>query len=73
MFRRLPTNCQRKLFNLLARLDTDATIDKATNLNRAELCQSSLYVFMNDSQTVDELPTKIHLWARQYTGATINE
>ena len=28
---------------------------------------------MNDPETADELPTEIHLWARQYTGATINE
>ena len=48
------------------RLDTDATINEVTPLNRAELCecvvflhsQSSLTVLMNDPQTADELPTK---------------
>ena len=48
------------------RLVTDATINEIAPLNRAELCesvvflhrQSSLTVLMNDLQTADELPTK---------------
>ena len=67
MIYRLPTNCRRKLFHLWARLDTDATINEITPLNRTELresvvflhSQSSLTVLMNDPQTAEELPTKI--------------
>ena len=67
MNHRLPTNCRRKLFYLWARLDTDATINEETPFNRAELCesvvflhsQSILTMLMNDSKTADELPTKI--------------
>ena len=68
MIHRPPTNCRRKLFNLWAGLDKDATINEITPLNRAELCenvifflhsQRSLTVLMNDPQTADELPTKI--------------
>ena len=67
MIHRSPTNCQRKLFHLWARLDTHATINEVTPLNRAELCksvvflhsQSILIMLIHDSQTADELPTKI--------------
>ena len=68
MTHRLPTNCQRKLFNLWARLKREETINEITPLNRAELrgsvfvihSHSSLTVLINDPQTVaDELPTKI--------------
>ena len=67
MIHRLPTNCRQKLLHLWAGLHTDGTINEVTPLNRAELCesvvflhsQSSLTVLMNDPQTVDELPTKI--------------
>ena len=67
MNHRLPTNCRRKLFHLWARLDTEATINEVIPLNRAELCervvflhsQSILTMLMNDSQTADEVPTKI--------------
>ena len=56
-----------KLFHSWARLNTDATINVVISLNRAELCesvdflhrQSILTMHVNDSQTVDELPTKI--------------
>ena len=59
----LPT----KLYHLLARLDTDATINEGTLLNPAELCESVVFLhspsiltmLINDSQTADELPTKI--------------
>ena len=48
-------------------LVTDAAINEVISLNRAELCesvvflhsQSILTMLMNDSQTADELPTKI--------------
>ena len=65
-----------------AKLDKDATITEVTPLNRAELCesvvflysQSSLTVLMNDAETADELPTKLFpLWARLYTDTTINK
>ena len=54
-------------FHLWARLDTDATINEVTSLNRIELresvvflhSQSILTMLMNDSHTADELPTKI--------------
>ena len=67
MIHRLPTNCQQKLLHLLARLHTDATINKVTPLNRAELSesvvliysQSSLTVLMNDPKIADEMPTNI--------------
>ena len=67
MIHRLPTNYLQKLFHLWARLDTDATINEAIPLNRAELCESVVFLhrnsiqtmLMNDSQTADELPTKI--------------
>ena len=67
MIHRLPTNCRQNLLHLWARLHTDATINEVTPLNRAELCesvvflhsQSSLTVLMNDPQTADEMPTKI--------------
>ena len=57
----LPT----KLFHLWARLHTNATVNEVTHLNRAELCeslvflhsQSILTMLINDSQTADELPT----------------
>ena len=56
-----------KLLHLLARLHTVATINEVTHLNRAELfksvvfldSQSILTMLMYDSQTADELPTKI--------------
>ena len=59
-----------KLFHLWARLDTDATINEVTPLNRAELCesvvflhsQSILTMLMNNSQTADELSTKYILF-----------
>ena len=82
MIHRLPTNCRRKLFHLLARLDTDATKNEVTPLNSAELCESVVFLhsqiiltmLMNDSKTADELPTKLyHLLARLDTDATINE
>ena len=67
MIHRLPTNCRRKLFHLWARLDTDGTINEVPPLNRAALCESVVFLHrrsiltmhMNDSQTADELPTKI--------------
>ena len=67
MIHRLPTNCRRKLFHLWARLDTDATVNEVAPLNHAELCESVVFLhsqiiltmLMNDSQTADELPTKI--------------
>ena len=67
MIHRLPTNCRQKLFNLWARLHTDATINEVIPLNRAELfesvvflhSQSILIMLTNESQTADELPTKI--------------
>ena len=67
MIHRLLTNCQQKLFHFWARLQTDATINEVVPLNRAELCesvvslhsQSILTILMNESQTVDEVPTKI--------------
>ena len=67
MIHRLPTNCRQKLFHLWARLHTDATINEVIPLNHAELCesvvflhsQSILIMLMNDSQTADEVPTKI--------------
>ena len=67
MIHRLPSNYRRKLFHFRARLDTDGTINEVTPLNRAELCesvvflhsQSSMTVIMNDPQTASELPTKI--------------
>ena len=70
MIHRLPTNYRRKLFHVWAKLDTDATTNEVTPLNRAELCesvvflhsQSILTMLMNDSQTADELPTKIILF-----------
>ena len=66
MIHRLPMNCRQKLLHLWARLDTDATINEVTPLNRAELCervvfqnsQSSPTVLMNYPQIADELPTK---------------
>ena len=66
MIHRLPTNCRLKLFHLWARLEGEGTINEITPLNRAELCesvvflhsQSSLSVLMKDPQTADELPTK---------------
>ena len=60
----------------------NATEIEVTPMNRAELCesivflhsQSSLTVLMNDPQTADELPTNyFHLRARLDTDATINE
>ena len=72
-----------KIITFDARLHTNATINEVTPLNHAELCesvvgflhsQSSLTVLMNDSQSGDELPTKLfHLRARLHTDATINE
>ena len=67
MIHTLPTNCRRKLFHLWARLDTVETINEVIPLNRTKLCesvvflhsQSILTMLMNDSQTADELPTKI--------------
>ena len=61
------TDCQRKLFHLWARLDIDATINEVTPLNRAELCESVVFLhsrriltmLMNDSQTADESLAKI--------------
>ena len=44
MIHRLPTNCRRKLFHLWARLDTDTTINEGTLLNRAELCESVVFL-----------------------------
>ena len=81
MIHRLPTNCRQNLFHFWARLHTDATVNEVTHLNRTELCesvvflhsQSILTMFINDSQTADELPTKLfHLWARLHTDATVN-
>ena len=59
----LPT----KIIHFSARLDTDATINEVILLNRTELCESVVFLhsrsiltmLMNDSQTADELPTKI--------------
>ena len=67
MIHRLPTNCRRKLFHLWARSDTEATLNEVIPLNRAELCesvvflhsQSILTMLMNNSHTADEMPTKI--------------
>ena len=64
---RLPTNYRQKLFHLWARLVTDANINKVNPLNRAELCESEVFLhsqiiltmLKNDSKTADELPTKI--------------
>ena len=79
MIHRLSTNCRQKIFRLCARLHTDATVKEVTHLNRAELCesvvflhsQSILTMLINDSQTADELPTKLfHLLARLHTDAT---
>ena len=66
MIHRLPTNCRRKLFHLCARLETDATMNEVTPLNRAEFCESVVFLhsqiiltmLMQDSHTADELPTK---------------
>ena len=57
----------KKLFRLWARLNTDAIINEVTPLNGAKLCESVVFLhsqiiltlLMNDSQTADELPTKI--------------
>ena len=62
----LPANCRQNLFHLWARLHTDATINGAIPLNRAELCESLVFLhnnniltmLMNDLQTADQLPTK---------------
>ena len=63
----MPTNCRQRLLHLWARLHTDAAKNEVTSLNRAELCESvvflhsqlSLTVLMNDPQTADELPSII--------------
>ena len=61
----LPTDCRRKLFHLRASHAIDAIINEITPPNRAGLHESvvftqcSLTMLMNDSQTADELPTKI--------------
>ena len=85
MNHRMPTNCWQKLFQFWAWTHTDATINEIISLNRAELCesvvflhsQSILTMLMNDSHTADEMPTKcrrklFHLWARLDTDGTIN-
>ena len=67
MIHRLPTNGRRKLFHLWVRLHTDATIIEVIPMNRVELfervvvlhSQIILTMFINDSHTADELPTKI--------------
>ena len=67
MSHRQPTNCRQKLFHLWARRHTDATTNEVIPLNRAELCESVVFLhsqriltmLMNDSQTADELPMKI--------------
>ena len=59
----LPT----KIITFVCELNTDATINEVTPLNRGKLCESgdflyiqrSLIVLMNDLQTADELQTKI--------------
>ena len=73
MIHRKPTNCWRKLFHLWARLDTDATINEVTPLNRAKLCKTVDYytgkVFWLCTWMIHRLPTNcrrkvFHLWAR---------
>ena len=67
MIHRLPTNCRQKLFQLWARLRTDATINEVILLNHVEMFESVVFLHsqsirdmhMNGSQTADELPTKI--------------
>ena len=82
MIHRLPTKCQRKLFQLLVRLDTDATINEVTPLNRAELSESVVFFTVKVvwiwSSMIHRLPTNsrqklFHLWARLLTDATMNE
>ena len=56
-----------KSFICLVRLVTDATINEAIYLNRAELCESVVFLhspsiltmLMNYSQTAEESPTKV--------------
>ena len=65
MIHRLPKNCRKKILHLWARLDTDATINEITHLNRTELRESIVFLTQSKSLTVlmnedaNELPTKI--------------
>ena len=79
MIHKLPTNYRQKLLYLWARLNTAATMNVITPLNRGGLCESvvflhrqrSLIVLMNYPQTADELPTKvISLLTRLHRDAT---
>ena len=82
MVHKLSTNCWRNLFHLWASLDTDATINEVTPLNRAELCE--IVVFLHRqvvwicSWMIHRLLTNcrqklFHLWARLHIDAIINE
>ena len=82
MIHRLPTKCKRKLFHLFVRLDTAATINGVTPLNRAELSERIVFLHSQSSRIcswmIHRLPTNsrqtfFHLWARLQTDATIDE
>ena len=73
MIHRLPTK-----IHLWARLHTDAAINEGIPLNRAELCDSAVFLHSQSSLMVHRLPTNcrqklFHSWAKLHTDATINE
>ena len=84
MIHRVLTNCRQKLIHLWARLHTDATINEVIPLNRAELCESVVFLHSQSSLSVLMMIHRLrllkncrqklfHLWARLHTEATINE